>query len=309
MTSTTPPKSPTQSPSPFQETTTNKPPLSPSPSLVLPSLSVPSNRTLVCHSSAPPLQVIRDINATTKPLRSSHQSSNHGSGSNDTSLRADIQASVRNCGETHVHTARLYLQLGNIEFRRGRYTAAAVAYDQARKCPAEQAVAELNAASVCWRQGRVRDAIQLLQASIAVPRVAASACYQMGLCFALLRESDTAVYWLSQAAQQQEDPVAVARTLDFMGQVRFRDERYTEAVRLHLKALRLLLDVGSVSTTRTLEHLLRAYAALGQSDTAMLTVVQLWKLQKQACAPWVEETKNILDNLPLQRMVRTARSA
>ena len=301
--STSSPSGPFSSPLQESSLSPNRPPPSPSPSLALPLLSPPPKLTR--HSSAPPLQLIQDNHgAAITPLRSFHLGDSNRSFEN--SLQADIQASAWAYGETHVHTARLYLQLGNTEFRRGRWTAAAVAYDQARKCPAERTVAQLNAATVCWRQGHVRGAIQLLRGIASEPQVEASACHQMGLCFALLGQSDTALQWLLRAKKaQQGDPVAVARTLDTMGQVRSRDERWPEAVRLHRKALGLLLEDGTRSPTRTLDHLARAYDALGQADTAQWMVAHVWKLQKETCSPWMNETKDMLDRFRPLRKRRT----
>jgi tetratricopeptide (TPR) repeat protein len=204
-------------------------------------------------------------------------------------LEQQLDQLRRNNGPFHASVAIKWNCLGNVHFRAGQMEAALQAYKQAVLCePGEHlADAYANMGTVHWATGNVEQAIVFLQnarsvheyncmakgtdpnASLAVATVQ----YQLGLALSLQQDYPKAMesFYHSKAIRERvlsHSHMDVARTLDAIGKLYFRQGNFADATACHLEALTikevLPPTVGRSAVNLTLQHL--TAVAMAQGD-------------------------------------------
>ena len=212
-------------------------------------------------------------------------------------LEKILKACRKSRGKKHFQNAAILNQIGNIYFRAGNNDAAATAYKEAIRCdPGEYTTtAYLNLGTVYWSTGDVQEAIPLLEQALSSHEMdvvlltetanekensrsgetdmAALVYHQLGLCYALLNEFETAMDYMKRALAIRESlplesQALVGSTLDAMGKIYFMQGDYKTAVEYHEKAARLLILANS-DTLTVRQNLVNAYVAMGEDNRAI----------------------------------------
>lgn len=217
---------------------------------------------------------------------------------------------IRKFGATHESTAALYNELGNAHFRIGQNDAAAKAYKKAVACdPGEHLVsAYSNLATVYWKQGQVKEAINFLQQawgfheistlssgkSMQTSPTAANICHQLGLCHSLSMDFDKALQYLEQAREIRfriagSSDVLVGRTIDAIGKVHWMKGDLDSAMQCHAMALSCLTKLHA-PTINTLQNMARVHMAANRLEAAASVLGEVAKVQRMNLAQAVPGT-------------------
>ena len=175
-------------------------------------------------------------------------------------------------------TALLYTQLGNVYFRTNELDKAAEAYSNATKRtsnPSARSDALLNLGTVCWRSGKIPQAIrflsQALEESSGNLATEASVRHQLGLCLALQGNFPESIGMLEEARvlrTNANQTTAVGKTVDAMGKVYLLQGNLVQALHCHRKAYRILQFCGSRTQT-VLSNMAKVHEAAGNLTEAL----------------------------------------
>lgn len=205
-----------------------------------------------------------------------------------------LRHSVGHYGETHPVTAKLFIKMGNLHFRKEDFTMAEMHYKKATLCASELHVAYLNLGTVYWRTkqlDKARKHLKLAKRGTNDTRAKASVYHQLGLCYALSKDYMNSLHALTKACNIRmryngESHTSVAKTLDAIGRVHLMQEEYDAAIHYHNKALSIVqANHQKTEIAGILSNLVAVFKAAGRFNEAREALNEMNRLSPSEQTP------------------------